>query len=167
MKVQVRGIPVLVLVAVLAACSSNTDSRSLTGHGAGEAAQEQTRVVSWPGYAEEYRVTVKSLAWPKGVEAPSTPPIKPEAANFEVGLGEGDAVAAWNCAWGKRYLSLRGKDTTGAASALKQYAAIRSTHAWDKSYSDPNTRQTVNQSISQAQLGDPALLQSLVKANCR
>jgi hypothetical protein len=88
------------------------------------------------------------------------------ATSYEVGAGEGDAVARWQCAWGADYLSSTGARPAEAAAALDQWASITKLPAWDRAFSDPNTRRLLLDAIARARRGDPSLVRSLQAANC-
>lgn len=111
---------------------------------------------------EEYQRVAESLEWPEGV----TPPDQSyESGNYQAGVGEGDAVMAWNCAWGLEWLDSRNSDPDAADYALEMYASVVETRTFQQ-YFDTPLQEHVVEVIERAELGDPSQLQSDVMANC-
>jgi hypothetical protein len=125
-----------------------------------------TNFLSYSGYVAEYRKSLKSLTWPGNVLPTAKPMNTDTTGSYEVGAGEGDAVAKWECAWSKEYLDNRSTYPAAAKLALKQYATIRQMPVWHRAYSDPHTQDVTNDAISKAELGDPSVIESLYRANC-
>lgn len=159
----VVGAVTVAIMAFIAWFALDTAARN---RGTPNSVTSATQVMSYDGYATEYRLALGTLSWPSGV-TPGTDPMNADRlANYEVGSGEGDAVARWQCAWSKEYLTHRADNPPAAQKALEVYASIQTLPAWKRSYSDPNTRAVIIDSLSKARLGDPSAIQEIYRANC-
>lgn len=135
--------------------------------GAGDQSIEvsETRVVSWDGYAAEFRARGKELKMPKGVDFPQDPPMGPEdSGNWQKGVGESDAVLAWNCAWGQFALDPE-VDAATKRRALDMFKEIETTPEWQTTFDD-HGRELLSDAVAAAQLGDDTEFASIVTAGC-
>jgi hypothetical protein len=153
------------MLAAAAAASIVAGCGSSGGSGGGPQGAQ-----SWAAYnaeylAEQQRLTLPSrITWPN--KAPEPPTFEGSPQTFQAGVGAGQADGFWYCAWERRWL--HDQSTTPAAASrdlanLKRFEGtssyLRSTSASDRHiYSDAWAR---------ASLGDPALIQQHVTANCR
>jgi hypothetical protein len=151
------------LVAGIAGCGSSGDG--MNGATSGEGST-RSNLLSYPAYVEEFRLAVAALEWPQETVKPTKALSSDTADSYEKGAGEGDATAHWMCAWQKEYLTYRGRDAPRAAKALTTYATIQKQASWQRSYSDPHTREVIVSGITKAQLGDASSVEQLYRANC-
>jgi hypothetical protein len=125
-----------------------------------------TQMMTYDEMVAEYRATVPTLSWPAGVAPDPHPVTTDRSSSYEVGFGEMEAVDRWQCAWGGEYLANLATDHAAAAAALDQWASVTSLPAWDRAFSDPNTRRLLLDAIAKARRGDPSVIRSLQVANC-
>jgi hypothetical protein len=157
----------LVLALVLGGCSALVTGLGAAGPASSVGGGGSTRVVSYDGFVAEYRASLSTLSWPAGVTPDPNPMNSDKSSAYEVGSGEGGAVARWMCAWGDVYLKNRTSNLTVARAALDEWASITRLPAWNRAYSDPNTQRLLLDAISKARLGDASVIQSLQTANCQ
>jgi hypothetical protein len=125
-----------------------------------------TKVMAYAEMVTEYRAALDTLSWPAGATPDPQPVSSDKSTSYEVGYGEMEAVSRWQCAWGGAYLANVGAHPAAAAAALDQWASITTLPAWDRAFSDPNTRRLLLDAIAKARHGDPSVIQSLQRANC-
>jgi hypothetical protein len=161
----------LLLALVLGACraSGSTSARPAEAGpvaNAGDAGEVPTHFLTYDEMVAEYRATLPTLSWPPDMTPNPDPMETDRSSNYEAGYGEGDAVYRWQCAWGDVYLQNRTKHPAVAKDALDHWASVTKLPAWNRSLSDPHTREVILDAISKARLGDPSVFQSIQVASC-
>lgn len=126
---------------------------------------EYTALLDYAGAQAEYRDAASRLAAPTGYEFPDTFDAA-EDELYQVGYGEARAVTFWNCAWGEEWLRLRTDDPAAAAVALEAYGSVASTEVFQTTWDPVSIQQPFRESIERAELGDPAMVQADIQANC-
>lgn len=146
-------IPALTVFA-LAACGAPSHNGSTGG----------SPYNNYTEYVAEFKQAAKRLDLPPDVTWPEV--SSSETSNrFAKGVGTTKAELFWFCQWEREWLSTRLGDQQRAAVALEQVKRIKSYQVFAVALDEIGRRQ-INESIAQAESGDPAGVQADVDANC-
>ncbi len=147
-----------IMVVLLSGCASDV-SEEAPPSGLEQTFEEHSSAV------DEYLAAQEAYQLPVGQSWPE-PRFTDESGSYESGYGESEAVLVWNCAWGREYLARRGDDPAAATAALEQFAALTETEAYDVYFDPVSVHPVIESAIENAQLGDPAGIQSIVTGGC-
>lgn len=109
---------ILTLVVGAGACANDS------GEGASPSAEE-TVFLTYEQVQAEYLSTSNGLELPAGYKFPAqSSGVDDPGVNYGEGVGAGDAVFYWYCAWSKEWLELRTTDPESAEYALAMVASV-------------------------------------------
>lgn len=150
----------LVSVAILAAgCSEQSQE---TNHGTDGA----RKIVNYEQMQEEYKDSVKNLAWPEEYTPPSEVSGENPDASYQEGFGDTRASQAYECAWAKQWLATYSSDSSKAKEALEALERVPEMGYMSTERADDATRRFFRDYLDRAKLGDPSGFQEDVQANC-
>lgn len=160
-RVRGRATGAVVLAAVAITSSG-------CGGGAGHGSSGPPGSKTWAQYNAEYLAEQKKLTLPPGVvwptRAAADPTFQGAPNTFGDGIGREEADGLWYCAWERRWLADQ-TDATHAAADLNRLKSLQRLSKYTVS-TLPQDRHIYTDTWARAALGDPALIQQDVLANC-